>query len=155
MLEEQWQPAIKQLENAMRIHRTVPEYNLAMGECKMHLQQFKDAIQYFGTVVRHKTKNVAGWEALIRCLIKAELYEEGIEQCIAAMKATDGKAVFLFYYSTILFAQGKSKDALQKLEMAMEKVPRQLKKFIDLNPSILQNNQVVDIVARYKKGKKI
>lgn len=155
MLEEQWQPAVKQLENAMRIHRSIPEYNLAMGECKMHLHQYKDAIQYFGMVVRHKTKNVAGWEALIRCLIKAELYEEGIEQCLAAMKATDGKAVFLFYYSTILFAQGKSKDALQKLEMAMEKAPRQLKKFIELNPSILQNNQVVDIVARYKKGRKI
>ena len=37
----------------------------------------------------------------------------------------------------------------------MEKAPKLLKKFIELNPSILQNNQVVDIVARYKKGKKI
>ena len=106
MLEEQWQSAVKQLENAMRIHRTVPEYNLAMGECKMHLNQFKDAIQYFGAVVQHKPKNVAGWEALIRCLIKAEVYDEAIEQCVAAMKATDGKPVFLFYYSTILFALG-------------------------------------------------
>ncbi|MES2005673.1 MAG: tetratricopeptide repeat protein [Bacteroidota bacterium] len=155
MLEEQWQPAIKQLENAMRIQRTIPEYNLAMGECKMHLNQYKDAIQYFGAVVQHKPKNVAGWEALIRCLIKAEFFAEAIEQCVAAMKATDGKPVFLFYYSTILFALGKSKDALLKLEMAMEKAPRLLKKFIELNPSILQNNQVVDILARYKKGKKI
>ncbi len=155
MLEEQWQPAIKQLENAMRIHRSIPEYNLAMGECKMHLNQHKDAIQYFGTVVRQKPKNVAGWESLIRCLLKAEMYDEAVEQCLSAMKSTDGKPVFLFYYSTALFAMGKSKDALQKLEMAMEKVPRLLKKFIDLNPSILQNNQVVDILARYKKGRKI
>lgn len=155
MLEEQWQAAIKQLENAMRIHRSVPEYNLAMGECKMHLNQFKDAIQYFSTVVRHKTKNVAGWEALIRCLIKAEFYDEAIEQCLAAMKATDGKPLFLFYYSTVLFIQGKTKEALLKLETAMEKAPKHLKKFIELNPSILQNNQVVDIVARYKKGKKL
>ena len=155
MLEEQWQSAVKQLENAMRIQRTIPEYNLAMGECKMNLNQYKDAIQYFSMVVRHKTKNVAGWEALIRCLIKAEVFDEAIEQCIAAMKATDGKPVFLFYYSTILFSLGKTKDALLKLEMAMEKAPKMLKKFIELNPSILQNNQVVDIVARYKKGKKI
>ncbi len=42
-----------------------------------------------------------------------------------------------------------------KLEEGMEKAPRLVKKFIELNPSILQNNQVVDIVARYKKGKKI
>ena len=155
MLEEQWQSAVKQLENAMRIHRSIPEYNLAMGECKMNLNQYKDAVQYFSTVVRHKTKNVAGWEALIRCLIKAEVFDEAIEQCVAAMKATDGKPVFLFYYSTILFALGKTKDALLKLEMAMEKAPKLLKKFIELNPSILQSNQVVDIVARYKKGKKI
>lgn len=155
MLEEQWQPAVKHLENAMRIHRSIPEYNLAMGECKMHLNQHKDAIQYFGAVVRHKPKNVAGWEALIRCLLKAEVYEEAIEQCLAAMKATDGKPVFLFYYSSALFAMGKSKEALLKLEMAMEKAPRLLKKFIELNPAILQNNQVVDIVARYKKGRKI
>ena len=96
MLEEQWQSAAKQLENAMHIHRTVPEYNLAMGECKMNLNLFKDAIQYFGAVVRHKPKNVAGWEALIRCLLKAEFYDEAIEQCTAAMKATDGKPVFVF-----------------------------------------------------------
>lgn len=155
MLEEQWQQAIKQLDNAMRIHRTVPEYNLAMGECRMHLKQFKEAIQYFGAVVRNKPKNVAGWEALIRCLIKAELYDEAIEQCTAAMRATDGKPVFLFHHSTILFALGKTKEALLKLEMAMEKAPRQLKKFIELNPSILQNSQVVDILARYKKGRKM
>jgi tetratricopeptide (TPR) repeat protein len=155
MLEQQWQSAVKQLENAMRIHRTIPEYNLAMGECKMNLNQFKDAIQYFGTVVRHKTKNVAGWEALIRCLIKAGFYEEAIEQSKAAMKATDGKPVFLFYYSAVLFMQGKSKEALLRLEAAMEKVPRLLKKFVEINPSILQNNQVVDILARYKKGRKI
>lgn len=155
MLEEQWQSAIKQLDNAMRIHRTVTEYNLAMGECKMHLGQFKDAIQYFGVVVRTKTKNVAGWEALIRCLLKAEFYDEAIEQCLAAMKATDGKPVFLFYQSTALFISGKTKEGLLKLEQAMEKAPRMLKKFVELNPAILQNNQVVDLLARYKKGKKI
>lgn len=155
MLEEQWQSAVKQLDNAMRIHRTVPEYNLAMGECKMNLNQYKDAIQYFSTVVRHKSRNVAGWEALIRCLIKAAFYEEAIVQAVAAMKATDGKPLFLFYYSAILFSLGKTKEALLKLEMAMEKAPRLFKKFLELHPSILQNNQVVDIVARYKKGKKI
>jgi tetratricopeptide (TPR) repeat protein len=155
MLEEQWQSAIRQLENAMRIHRNMTEYNLAMGECKMHLGLFKDAIQYFGAVVRHKPRNVAGWEALIRCLLKAGFNDEAIEQCNAAMRSTDGKPVFLFFQSTALFAAGKTKEAVLKLEQAMEKAPKQLKKFVELNPSILQNNQVVDILARYKKGKKI
>lgn len=155
MLEEQWQQAAKQLENAMRIQRTIPEYNLAMGECKMNLNLFKEAIQYFGTVVRHKPKNITGWESLIRCLLKAEFNEEAFDQTVLALKATDGKPIFYFYASTILFAMGKTKEALLKLEMAMEKAPKLLKKFIELNPTILQNNQVVDIIARYKKGKKI
>lgn len=155
MLEEQWSGAVKQLENAMRIHRSVPEYNLAMGECMMHLNKFRDAIQYFGTVVRHKPKNTAGWEALIRCLLKAELFAEALEQSVAALKSTDGKPLFYFYASTALFAMGKSKEALLRLENGMEKSPKLLKKFMELNPGILQNNQVVDIIARYKKGKKI
>jgi tetratricopeptide (TPR) repeat protein len=155
MLEEQWSSAVKQLENAMRIHRTVPEYNLAMGECMMHLKKFRDAIQYFGTVVRHKPKNTAGWEALIRCLLKAELFAEALEQSVAALKSTDGKPLFYYYASTALFAMGKTKEALLRLENGMEKSPKLLKKFMELNPGILQNNQVVDIIARYKKGKKI
>ncbi len=155
MLEEQWQMAIKHLESATRIHRNITEYNLAMGECRMHLEQYKEAIQYFSMVVRQKTKNVSGWESLIKCLLKAAFFEEALVQTLAAMKATDNKPLFLFYQSTALFALGKSKEALLKLETAMEKSPKSLKKFIELNPAILQNNQVVDIVARYKKGKKI
>jgi tetratricopeptide (TPR) repeat protein len=155
MLEEQWQMAIKHLESATRIHRNITEYNLAMGECRMHLEQYKEAIQYFSMVVRQKTKNVSGWESLIKCLLKGAFFEEALVQTLAAMKATDNKPLFLFYQSTALFALGKSKEALLKLETAMEKSPKSLKKFIELNPAILQNNQVVDIVARYKKGKKI
>jgi tetratricopeptide (TPR) repeat protein len=155
MLEEQWQAAAKQLENSMRITRSVPEYNLAMGECMMNLERYKDAIIYFGTVVKHKPKSIAGWEALLRCLIKAEMFEEAYNQCQAALIATAEKPLFYFYASTILFVLGKSKEALLKLETAMDKAPKLLKKFMELNPFILQNNQVVDIIARYKKGKKI
>jgi len=152
--EEQWQSAIKQLENAMRIQRNIPEYNLAMGECKMNLGLFKDAIIYFGNVVRTKPRNIAGWEALIRCLLKAEYFDEAAEQSIAALKATELKPVFLFYYSAILFILGKNKEGLLQLETAMSKSPKLLKKFIELNPAVLQNTQVVDIIARYKKVKK-
>lgn len=155
MQEEQWQSAIKQLDNAMRIHRNIAEYNLAMGECKMHLNQFKEAIIYFGNVVRSKPKSTSGWEALVRCLLQAKFYEEAGEQCIAALKSTDNKPIFIYYYSHILFATGKSKEAMLQLEFAMTKAPKLVKRFIALNPAILQNSQVVDIVARYKKGKRI
>lgn len=155
MLEKQWQPAIKQLENAMRIHRGITEYNLAMGECKTNLGLYKEAVQYFGVVVKHKPKSVAGWEALINCLLTAEYYDEALLQSKNALEATDYKPVFLFYHSAILFILGKSKEGLILLEQAMMSAPKLLKKFIDIRPSILQNTQVVDIVARFKRRKKI
>jgi tetratricopeptide (TPR) repeat protein len=153
--EEQWESAVKQLDSAMKIHKTLPEYNLAMGECKMQLRLFREAIQYFGNVVRTRPKSVAGWEALIRCLFKAGFYEEASEQCAAALKITDGKTLFIYYLSGCLFALKKTKEAILKLEEAMQHSPRQVKKLIDLHPAILQNQQVVDLVARYKKGKKL
>ena len=153
--EEHWESAVKQLENAMRVHRNLPEYNLAMGECKMQLRQFKEAIVFFGNVVRTRPKSVSGWEALIRCLYKAGFYEEAMDQCEAALKMTEGKSLFVFYLSACLFAMKKNKEAMLQLEKAIEKSPRQAKKFIDLNPSILQNTQVVDLIARHKKNKKL
>ncbi len=153
--EEQWESAAKQLDNAMRLQRNVPEYNLAMGQCKMELGKFKEAIQYFGLVVRSKPKYVAGWEALIRCLYKAGFYDEGAEQCQAALEATESKPIFFFYYSATLFAAGKPKDAILQLENGMAHAPKLLKKFVELLPAALQNNQVVDLIARYKKGRKI
>ena len=155
MQEEQWQNAVKQLESALRIHRSVAEFNLAMGECKMNQKLYKDAIIYFGNAVRTKPRNAAGWEALICCLFKGEYYEEAANQCHVAMNATENKPIFLFLYSAVLFREGKSREALLQLENAMAKAPKLLKKFVELNPSILQNSQVVDILARYKKGKKI
>jgi tetratricopeptide (TPR) repeat protein len=152
--EGQWTSAIKQLESALKIHRHQFEYNLLMGEAKFQLTHIKEAIQYFSNAVRIKPKNIAGWEALIRCLYQSEFYTEARQQVVAAMDITSGKPVFLFYLSAILLALGKTKDALLYLETAMRASPKTLKKFIDLNPSVLQNASVVDVIARYKKSKR-
>ncbi len=151
--EGQWESAARQLESAMKIHRLQPEYNLLMGECKLLLGHFKDAIQYFSNVVRMRPRNAGGWEALIRCLFKADFYEEALQQVMAAQKTTRNKPLFIFYQSAILFASGQSKEAVLLLEEAMKKAPRLLKKFVDLNPSILQNPKVVDVVARFKRNR--
>ena len=152
--EGQWQSTVKQLESALKIHRHQFEYNLLMGEAKLQLEQVKEAIQFFTNAVRIKPKNIAGWEALIRCLYQSEFYTEARQQVVAAIDVTNGKPVFLFYLSAILFALGKGKDALLYLETAMQTSPKTLKKFIDLNPSLLQNASIVDVIARYKKSKK-
>ncbi|MBK6383553.1 MAG: tetratricopeptide repeat protein [Chitinophagaceae bacterium] len=153
--EGQWESCIKQLDTAMKIHKLQPEYNLLAGECKMQLGLFKDAVQYFSNVVRIRPKNTAGWEALIRCLYKAAYFDEALEQTEAALKVTNGKPLFLFYKASVLFALGKAKEGILQLEEAMRQTPKLLKKFVELNPSILQNQLVVDVVARFKRNKSI
>lgn len=151
--EGQWASAVKQLESALRIHRLQAEYNLLMGECKLQLNEFKDAVQYLSTAVRIRPKNTSGWEALIRCLYIAGYYPEAKQQAIAALTHTNNKVIFLYYLSAVLFAMNKSKEALLYLEKALSNAPKQLKKFIQLNPSILQNSLVVDVIAQYKRSK--
>jgi tetratricopeptide (TPR) repeat protein len=153
--EGQYENSIKQIENALRMHKLQPEYNLLMGNCKNQLGLFKEAVQYYSNVVRMRPKNVAGWEALIKCLYTAGYFDEALSQVKAAHHITNHKPVFLFYHSAVLFAAGKSKEALLLLEKAMHESPKLLKKFIELNPSILQNQQVVDLAARYKRNKSI
>jgi len=153
--EQQWESCIKQLDHALKIHRLQPEYNLLMGECKLKLELYKDAMQYFSTVVRIRPRNASGWEALIRGLYKAEYIDEALEQVDTALRITNGKPLFMFYKSAILLAAGKTKEAMLQLERAMSKAPKLLKKFIELNPSGLQNQQVVDVVAKFKRNRSI
>jgi tetratricopeptide (TPR) repeat protein len=153
MLEKQWQPAIKHLEIAMRVHRTISEYNLAMGDCLMHLNNINRAVDYYKIAIRTKPKNQACWESLLTCLIKNNKLEDAEDQCILAISYSK-KPIFTFYYSAIFFMQNKSKEGLIALEEAMNLAPKHIKKFMEIYPSILQNAQVVDILARHKKGKK-
>lgn len=153
--EKQWESCMKQLDCAMKIHKMQPEYNLLMGKSKMETGLFKEAIQYFSNVVRSRPRNVAGWEALIGCLYKAEVYNEAMVQVQLALKVTDGKPLFLFYKAAVLFATGKNKEALLQLEHAITKAPKLLKKFLELNPASLQNQQIVDILAKYKRKRSV
>ena len=150
----QLESAVKQLEAAMRIHRTQPEYNLLMGECKLEQGKIKDAVQYFSNVVRAKPKNTSGWEALIRCLIQAEFYEEAMEQVENAMVATENKPIFIYYRAAVLFAMGKTKEGLLQLENALSINAKLLKKFVELQPGLLKHPQIVELILKYKKGKK-
>jgi tetratricopeptide (TPR) repeat protein len=151
--ESQWGSAVKQLESALKIQRLQPEYNLLMGECKLQLNELKEAVQYLSTAVRVRPKNISGWEALIRCLYSAEYYPEARQQALAALSHTNNKNIFLYYLSAILFAMNKPKEALLYLDKALSGSTKHLKKFVQLNPSILQNPLVVDVIAQYKRNR--
>ena len=152
--EQKWERAIAHLENALRIHKNTPEYNLAIGQCLMQLKNYKEAVHYFSMVIRSRPKNVRGWKALITCLYQSEHFEEAIRQCNAALKLTEERPLLFFLYSGVLFAAGKSKEALVQLEKGLKRSPNLVKNFIELNPAILQNSQVVDLLARYRRIKR-
>jgi hypothetical protein len=73
---------------------------------------------------------------------------------IAETKTGD-KPIFQFYRAAILFAMGKSKEALLQLETGLQRAPKLLKKFIEINPVILQNQAVVDLVATFKRKRSL
>jgi tetratricopeptide (TPR) repeat protein len=148
--EGNWENCVKQLENAIKIHRLQPEYNLLMGECKMKLNLFREAVQYLSNAVRSRSRNIAGWEALIRCLYQYDLLPEALIQSDLALKATNEKPLFLFYKAGILLAMGKTKEALLQLEDAVSRAPKLVKKFVELNHTVLQNQQVLNILAKNK-----
>jgi len=154
MQEEQWELAIKQLEHALRIHKHINEYYILMGECYLNLLQFKEAAQFFGTVVKNKPKQIVGWEYLIKCLVANEQLDTALEQTELAYISTQGKVIFIFYRSAILFMMGKSAEGLLQLEMALSKSSKQLKKFTKFYPEIIHDQKVAELIAQFKKGKK-
>lgn len=151
--EEQWGPCIRQLESALKIHRNQSEYNLLMGECKMQLGHFKEAALCFSTVVRTRPKSKAGWEALVRCLFRGGYLEDAAEQAQNAITVSGEKPLFIYYHAAILFSLGRKKEAILQLERALERSPKELRKFVELNPAILQHQQVVDIIAKFRRRK--
>ncbi len=152
MNEQYWESGLKNLESAMRIQRSQPEYNFAMGKCYSELNKTKEAVIYFSNFIKSRPKNIKGWKELIKCLYKAEFYEEAFTQVLNAEKNTSENALIAFYKCSILFAMAKSSKALLTLENALEKFPGKLKYLLELNPSLLQNQQVAELISRVKRN---
>lgn len=154
MNERQWHKAEKAMENAIGAKKIFPEMHLAMGECKFQLGAYIDAIHHFGIVVKSRPKNAGAWEALIRSLYFSNNLEEAIVQSENAFEFTDGKYLFLYYKAFALFAMGKQKEAACCLEMALSKDAKAFKKIVDINPLLLQNSAIIELLSRYPVSKK-
>jgi tetratricopeptide (TPR) repeat protein len=153
MQEGQWQQAIKQLEHAMRIHKHINEYHILLGECYVNLKQYKEAATCFGTVVKNKPKQIAGWEYLVKCLVANNQLDLALEQTEIAYMSTQGKAIFIFYRSAILYMMGKGAEGILQLEMALSKSSKLVNKLIKFYPEMVQDPKVAELIAQFKKGK--
>ncbi|MDE1191817.1 MAG: tetratricopeptide repeat protein [Arachidicoccus sp.] len=151
MDEMQWQQALKSIDTALTFNQTSYEYELVKGECLMNMEEYAEAIHVFGVVVKHRPKSMTGWAYLIRCLYYAEDYVSAAEQSLNAYENTGDKPLFLFYHAFALFATGDMEDALIYLESALHQSPRLFKKVLELNPFILQNHRVVDLLTQFRK----
>ncbi len=154
MQEGQWDLAIKQLEHSLRIHKHINEYYILTGECYMNLGQFKEAAQFFGTVVKNKPKLIGGWEYLIRCLVANGQLDAALEQTELAYMSTLGRTIFIYYRSAILFMMQKTNEGLLQLEMALSKSSKWLNKFVKFYPEVVQDSKVMSLLSQYKKDKK-
>ncbi|WP_346237086.1 tetratricopeptide repeat protein [Niabella insulamsoli] len=152
--EGKYDLSVKQLDAAMKLKKNKPEYHILMGECKLQLGFIKEAIQHFSTVVRLKPKSAVGWEALIKCLYDAGYYDEASRQVKHATIMTKDKPVFIYYKALLAFALGSKKQGLVFLEEALVQAPAHLKKILQINPALLQHQQVADLILKYKKRKK-
>jgi tetratricopeptide (TPR) repeat protein len=155
MNEHQWRSAIKQLETALKINRHQAEYNQAIAECYSAMEDYREAVHHYTAALMVRPKSYRTWQSFIRCLYDGGYYDEANEQVHAALAATGRRPVFLYYLAAILFALGRPKEALLQLEHAMETSPASLKYLLELNPALLQHQQVVDVVARYKKKRRM
>ncbi|MEQ1553775.1 MAG: tetratricopeptide repeat protein [Ferruginibacter sp.] len=153
MNEHAWQSALKCLSIALRTNRMQPDYNLALGQCYLQLNNIDEALACFGNVVRMRPKNISGWTELLKCLLQAEFFDEGIEYAEFAYEQTDHKPIFIFFLSIFLLANGQLKEATIQLENGMQANPKLLKKYIQLNPAVLKYQAIVEIISRYKKKK--
>ncbi|MEO8960863.1 MAG: tetratricopeptide repeat protein [Ginsengibacter sp.] len=154
MQESQWESAVKNIESAMSINRSNPDFHFSLAQCYIQLGRIKDAVMHFAKFIKARPRNIKGWKELIRCLYDAEYFEEALEQIENAQKNTDNKPLFFYYKSAVLFSMGKSKEALLNLHFGIQNAPGLIKRFIELNPSLLQNSSVANIIGSYKNSEK-
>lgn len=153
--ESKFQQAIKYLEMALKIKRLDPEFNHMMGECQLKTGNFKEAAHYFLTVVQSKPRNIKGWEALIRTLFDNRQFSEAEKQIQLAREKAGEKSIFDFYESAVLLALGHVKEGIAVLESSLENHPKQLRQFLKLFPSSVQYAQVVELILKHKRRRRL
>jgi tetratricopeptide (TPR) repeat protein len=155
MKELKYVQAIKYLEMAIRIKRLDPEFNILMGECLVKTNKSSEAVHYFLLAVQSRPKNVKGWEALVRTLFDARQYAEAEKQLDIALVKTGNKPLFHFFKSAVLLSTARIKEGLKLLEEAAESNPKYIKTFLRLYPASVKYPQVVELILKFKRRRKI
>jgi tetratricopeptide (TPR) repeat protein len=154
MAESNWENAIKSIMSAIKINKNSAEYLMALGECYLELEKHKEALIHLLAAVKLRPSSVTTWQEFIRGLYISGYYEEASVQLDSALQKLGNKSVLVYYRAAVLMATGKTKEALLVLETALQHKPKDVKKFMELDPTLLQHPSVMELVARYKRSKK-
>jgi len=151
--EQQWEKAMKAYSVALNLDKDNAAYCLAIGNCLMELDAMNEALICFINAVRLKPNNKSNWVGLVKCLYKSGDFAEALDQVLLAKETLGVKPDLNYYHAGILFALGKSKEAMLYLETAIAEAPSKLKLLLEINPEVLQRKAVADLVAKYKRKK--
>ena len=135
MNEGHWESAVKNIENAMRINKSQPDYHFALAKCYMQLKRIKEAVIHFSNFIKARPKNANGWKELIKCLYDAGYFEEALEQVYNAQKNTIINHFLHFINLRFYLHWANPKKLCYICEIAMQKSPTNIKQFVELNPS--------------------
>ncbi len=151
--EKQWEKAMKAYSVALNLNKENAAYCLAIGNCLIELEAYHEALVCYINAVRLKPGNKSTWIALIKGLYKSGDFEEALSQVLLAKETLGNKPDLGYYHAAVLFAQGKSKEALLHLEQALEEAPSKFKLLTEIEPDILQRKAVAELAARSKRKK--
>jgi tetratricopeptide (TPR) repeat protein len=151
--EHQWEKAIKAYSAALHLNRESAAYCMAIGNCLMELNAGADALVCYLNAVQLKPSSKTTWVALIKGLYQNGYHDDALAQLELARTNCGSKPDFDYLQALVLFALGKSKEAILFFESGLSQAPAKLKSMIALNPELLQRKSVADIVARYKRKK--
>lgn len=151
--EHQWEKAMKAYSSALNLNKSNASYCMAIGNCLLELNAASEALVCFLNAVQLKPNNKSTWIALVKGLYHNEYYDDILDQLHIARENCGDKIEFDYYHAAALFALGKSKEAMLRLEKALSAAPQRIKLLTDLNPELLQRKSVADLVAKYKRKK--
>lgn len=151
--ERQWEKAAKAFAVALHLDTNNAQYNMAIGNCLMHMNIPNEAVICYLNAVRIKPNIKTTWVALIKGLYISKLFEDALLQLEIAKEHCGAKPEFYYLQAACLFAIGKSKDALKKLELGLKSAPQKVASFIALDADLIRRNKVSELIAAYKRKK--
>jgi tetratricopeptide (TPR) repeat protein len=151
--ESQWEKAIKAYSVALHINKNNASYCLALGNCLMEMGAEKEALVCYLNAVQLRPDIKSTWQALVKALYTAHYLDEALSQLQIAVEHCGDKPEFIYYKSAILLAQGKTKEAVIQLELALASNEKKITALKFIDREVMHHPVFAEVLVRNKKKK--